>query len=767
MPPTTQILLILLTVLGCGEGAETGGGAEPPDTGAPGDTDSAPAASVEGLRIEPELATTTDDLECLWDDLVGASSVQITWFTRGLPVEGQGGTTLSSDYTAKGMLVQCEVIPQVEGGEPSLAEISIRNTPPVVESVTISPEQPSELDSVLTADITYSDVDEEPAWIYDFHYIWAVNGREVGYDEPALGRAYWEKGDRVEVRGWMRDGASSNVLAAEPVIIGDAPPSAPAVAFTGGLAPGEDLRCEVVEPSADLDGDAVRYTQSWRRFGLPAGLDLRCEDDQSACTLDGDQVEAGASYTCEVLPTDGELDGEPGSDTAAIGGAVIRYIWRSGYAAGRAAAELMSGDDLDGDGEAELVLGAPRASESSTNAGAVLVLGSAAFDEDSLVDDPVIRTLYGTQTESRFGEALALMPDMDGDGERELIVGAPGMDYAIAADAGAAYLYLSGSWDGPLRDDQDYDQAFMSYNELELTGSAVGAADWDGDGAAELVVGVPDRFDLDAVKGGVMIFPDFALGGSVPLTTLPDDGMAALLGEGRGEGARLATLDLSGDGVAELVVQARDADRLLVIDGTDLEGSFAPSQGDSGSIGNLGDRVSYEIVGTAGEDLGRDMAALTLSGGEAGLLVAGPGSSGAVYVWRWSDGSLGASELALRASGREDQALGSAVAVVQRGPETLVAMGAEADDSTYEGAGAVWLVPLSDWEAEGTISPGDGRVAWTGLYGEEQDIGFGGSLAAPGDWDGDGLGDIAVGAPGMDRSGVGFDVGGIAAWVDY
>ncbi|MBC8406166.1 MAG: FG-GAP repeat protein [Planctomycetes bacterium] len=92
--------------------------------------------------------------------------------------------------------------------------------------------------------------------------------------------------------------------------------------------------------------------------------------------------------------------------------------------------------------------------------------------------------LYSPQSASSFGSATSILPDLDGDGFAEVLVGAAAASPGSLSGAGAAYLYHGG--DGALLHEWHGSQAFGRF------GSAVCAiADLNGDAIPDLLIGAP------------------------------------------------------------------------------------------------------------------------------------------------------------------------------------------------------------------------------------------------------------------------------------
>jgi len=139
--------------------------------------------------------------------------------------------------------------------------------------------------------------------------------------------------------------------------------------------------------------------------------------------------------------------------------------------------------DLDGDGIADLVAGAPYATISSMkNAGSVRVYLSSG-------GPPLNKTVYinGTHGGDSFGWAVANVGDVNGDGNDDLAVGAPYADPGTDIDAGNVTLFYG--WSGF---SGKANVSINSANAGEGFGYALSAAgDVDGDTMDDMIVGAP------------------------------------------------------------------------------------------------------------------------------------------------------------------------------------------------------------------------------------------------------------------------------------
>ena len=130
--------------------------------------------------------------------------------------------------------------------------------------------------------------------------------------------------------------------------------------------------------------------------------------------------------------------------------------------------------DVNGDGKADLIVGAQRDDNNGEDSGSARVFSGS--------DGSVLYTFNGDSEKDRFGWSVSGAGDVNGDGKADLIVGAP-FDSKNASFGGSARVF-SGS-DGSVL------YTFDGESERDQLGSAVSdAGDVNGDGMADLLVGV-------------------------------------------------------------------------------------------------------------------------------------------------------------------------------------------------------------------------------------------------------------------------------------
>jgi hypothetical protein len=183
------------------------------------------------------------------------------------------------------------------------------NTPPVVDTATISPTSPT-TGQTLTATVTSHDVDGDPLTTA---YQWTRNGTDIsGATSSTLNLATAGNGDRgdlIRVRVTVNDGtASSAPLTSSPVTVANTAPAA-TVALSPA-SPGTNATVTATATKTDADADPVTLTFVWKVNGTT----VRTFSSASVLvdTLDlsvAGNGDPGDVVRVEVTPADASLSG--------------------------------------------------------------------------------------------------------------------------------------------------------------------------------------------------------------------------------------------------------------------------------------------------------------------------------------------------------------------------------------------------------------------------------------------------------------------------
>jgi hypothetical protein len=263
-----------------------------------------------------------------------------------------------------------------------------------------------------------------------------------------------------------------------------------------------------------------------------------------------------------------------------------------------AGASVAGGRDVNGDGIADVVVGATNADGSAGFSGAAYVVFGKA--DNNPVNLASLGTggfkLNGAAAQDIAGFSVGMVPDMNGDGRAEIVVGAP----ATSTDAGSAYVVFGKTSSTAV----DLGTLAGSGKGFTLTGSSgwnaaravTGIPDISGDGRGEVVVGAPGAAGSDGAA--------YVVYGRTADTTLALSALTASEGFKIGYGSPQGGIENLGEGLADGGDINKDGRTDIIVGG----------QGDATPSGRSGAGEAYAVFSPASPGTLVDLSTLTPSG---------------------------------------------------------------------------------------------------------------------------------------------------------
>ncbi|ESQ87740.1 hypothetical protein ABAC460_18880 [Asticcacaulis sp. AC460] len=332
----------------------------------------------------------------------------------------------------------------------------------------------------------------------------------------------------------------------------------------------------------------------------------------------------------------------------------------------RAGVAVASVADMNGDGLAEILIGAPLMEKgTAVDAGAGFVIWGRATGGVDL-QDPFTAggdgyAIKGEAAGDHAGQAMASITDLNGDGRSEILIGAAGNN-AGGSDVGAAYVV----WGKTSASAVQLTSVAAATGGFRIVGEAAGdgagatlasLSDLNGDGKAEIVVGAAGNDAGGSDAGAVYVVWGKATTTQVNLTAVAaGTGGYKIVGQaGEGVGASIANIgDVNGDGRADLLIATAAGDSAYVVFGKTTTGTVYLSDVAAGLGGFAitgeapGDLTGVSVAG--GVDFNQD--------GIADFVIGTPHNAeggydaGAAYiVWGGAGGPVDLSNIALGAGG--------------------------------------------------------------------------------------------------------------------
>ncbi|MBF0263086.1 MAG: cadherin domain-containing protein, partial [Magnetococcales bacterium] len=416
---------------------------------------------------------------------------------------------------------------------------------------------------------------------------------------------------------------------------------------------------------ASLDGsNGVRfdgYAHDWAGSSVSNVGDVNGDgiDDLLIGAFRANSGYSGASYlvfgTTSGWTSAIDLANLNGSNGVRLNGVTAQD--RSGRSVGAAG-------DVNGDGYADLIIGAYHASNHGTNSGsAYVVFGQSAWNAGTLslasldggngfrLDGP------GSGNGMLAGVSVHGAGDINGDGWDDLIVGAMLAETYDGLVSGASYVVFgkANGWSaiqnlGELDGSNGFRLDGVENNDWSGY-SVKGAGDINGDGIDDLIVGSPFASPSGSVVTGASYVVFGKLGAwssTLDLSTLDGGNGFRLNGSAVGDGSGSSVSgagDLNGDGYDDLIIGAKGASvagaavgSAFVVFGHSQGAGWSPSLDLSSLSGTLGfrlnglangDKTGISVSG-AGDINGDGLADLLIGASYADP--GGVGNAGATYL---------------------------------------------------------------------------------------------------------------------------------------
>jgi len=576
-----------------------------------------------------------------------------------------------------------------------------------------------------------------------------VNGD--GYADVIVGATNYDNGQSNEGAAFVYHGSAAGInTIASAIVESDQAGSYFGWSVSGAGDVNGDGYADVIVGATQYDNGQSNEGAAFVYHGSAAGINTT-----AASMVESDQ--AGASLGRSVCAA-GDVNGDGYADV--IVGAShydngqidegVAFVYHGSAAGINTIADAMvepdqantymgigvsGAGDVNGDGYSDIIVGAHNYDNGQNDEGAAFVYyGSAAG----------INTIAGARVESDqsgalMGYSVSGAGDVNGDGYADVIVGSYLYDNG-QFDEGAAFIYH-----GSAAGINTIAAAMVESNQAsaQLGWSVSGAGDLNGDGYADIIAGAYEYDNGQFNEGGAFVYHGSATGINTTADAVVESGQAnAQMGWGvSGAG------DVNGDGYADVVVGVPNYDN-----GQGDEGAAFVYHGSAAGIDTTTASVVESDQATAG--LGVDVSgAGDVNGDGYGDVIVGAfwydngeSNEGAAFVYHGSAAGINTTADAMVESDQANAELGYSVSGagdVNGDGYGDVVVGSRFYDNGESNEGAVFVYHGS---AAGINTTADAMVE-----SDQVNACLGYSVSGAGDVNGDGYGDVVVGANGYDN----------------
>jgi len=255
------------------------------------------------------------------------------------------------------------------------------------------------------------------------------------------------------------------------------------------------------------------------------------------------------------------------------------------YAGDDYAGDSVSGaGDLNGDGIADVIIGAPHADGSSEFRGgsSYVVFGGESVDDSASLDLTALDgtdgfVVNGSGYNTTSGSSVSGAGDFNGDGAQDIIIGAP----QLQLGTGESHIVFGGvgvGSTGALELSSLDGQTGFVINGIatrDVAGTSVSdAGDFNGDGVSDVIIGAPyaDPNGINGAGQSYIVFGGVGVGDNGTLDLLTLDGTNGFAINGTNDfsdvGFSVSSAgDINGDGISDVIIAARSTGEIHVVFG--------------------------------------------------------------------------------------------------------------------------------------------------------------------------------------------------------
>ena len=211
--------------------------------------------------------------------------------------------------------------------------------------------------------------------------------------------------------------------------------------------------------------------------------------------------------------------------------------------------------DVNGDGFSDIVVGYAGYSNGEVQEGGAYIYHGSA----SGINTTVATIVEGNQASDGFGQSVASAGDVNGDGYSDIIVGARQYDNG-ETDEGVAFIYHGGP--GGIN---NIAAAMVQSNQASalLGYSVASAGDVNGDGYSDIIIGAPQYTNGETMEGAAFIYHGSVTGINTTAATMVESNqVSAFLGFKVSNAG-----DVNGDGYSDVIAGAWSYDNGQIDEG--------------------------------------------------------------------------------------------------------------------------------------------------------------------------------------------------------